>query len=147
MGDVEQRRGADLVMLQDRPAQDAMPLQPLQPEQFCLRILRDQDLLGAGHRREPRHQRRRIGIAAAAPEQRRLQRRVALDVPEVGALAAKQQHMVAVEELQLGDFCRELEIGADPMARPLPHRRVLRDLASAAVEERPDLLAADGFHG
>src|SRR6185312_15783390 len=55
--------------------------------------------------------------------------------------------MVAVAELELRDFPRKLEVGADLVARALPDRRVGGNPAiPGAIEKRPDLLLSDRLH-
>jgi hypothetical protein len=124
-----------------------MPPQSFNAQKTRRGVALDQRLLGTLQRLETRIERRLIWVSLLGPEQRRLERAVSLDIGMVAALSAKQQDMVAVQKLQLGYFRRQLEIIADLVTRAFPDGRVPgNETLSLPIEERPDLLASNGFH-
>jgi len=150
VGHVEKRCRANLVVLQDGPADDSMALQLVETEKFGRCIFLDQDLLGTLQQRETfeEHLGSRIALVFRA-KQRRLQRGVALHVRVISALAAEQQHMIAIAKLQLGEFFlqareRTRRCGRSPCELsycrrygiPWTHRKTTKSFAAQSFPSR-----------
>src|ERR1700737_4852220 len=117
-------------MLQDRPAQNSMTLQPVDAEEARRDVAFDQNLLGLFQNLESRLKRRPVRIARLLrPEQRRLERGISLDVFMVAVLSAEKQDVVPISKLQFGYFRSQLQIGAYLVARAFAHIGIFRDQA------------------
>src|SRR5207248_1079891 len=133
---------AHLVMLQDGPAQDPLASQSLATEKTFLRVPLCKRYFGKLQNLEPALKNPRgRHLALGKSECARLEEGVPLGRSVIDTLTAKQEDMLPVQELELRNLLRKLEVRLDAVSGRASYRKIgCRTRLRSVVEVGPNPL-------